>query len=117
MNGQLVVERRGQVDRTVRFAGGAELTPMVGPDYWCWRVRLTETQAVVAFPKFSTIGIGFQQEEDWNTNLPHTSYADEIADHIFHNAGDPTITKEAVSRAIQLIREDIVRCALAEVAR
>lgn len=61
------------------------LTPPVSADYWSYRVRLNDRQAIVAFPKFGTIGIGFAKEEDWNTNLPYTCHTLEILSHIWHN--------------------------------
>jgi hypothetical protein len=46
-------------------------TPAIGKKgYWLYRVKVSKTQAVIGFPKFYTIGIGFQKETDWNTNLP-----------------------------------------------
>lgn len=101
----LTLERHNQDDRTPTLAGGAVMmTPLIEPDYWSYRVRLTEGQAVVGFPKFSTIGIGFAEEEDWNTNLPYTCDAEEIRRHIWHNRGDDAITPQAVDRAIELIQ-------------
>ena len=83
------------------------LTPPIDGDYWLLRVPLTDTQAIVAFPKFFTIGIGFQREEDWNTNLPYTCGAHEIYSHIAHNKGDDTISDEACIEAIKKIQETI----------
>lgn len=80
---------------------GADL----GKHNWIARVRLTDTQAIVAFPKFGTVGIGFQVEEaDWNTNLPASCEAEEIYDHIKHNAGNKTITKDMCLEAIRLLQ-------------
>lgn len=104
----LTLEVRGQEDRTVRLGGGGTeimLTPRLGEDYWQYRVRLSETQAIVGFPKFSTIGIGFAQEEDWNTNLPYTCGTDEIWQHISHNKGDDALSDEDCIAAIGLIQE------------
>jgi hypothetical protein len=106
MNGTLTVERKAQPDTTTHI-GPVSLTPAIGGDYWAYRVLLSDHQAVVAFPKFSTIGIGFAVEEDWNTNLPYTIPADEIAQHILHNKGDDTISDESVVQAIRLIQEAI----------
>jgi hypothetical protein len=66
---------------------------------------LTGSQAVVGFPKFSTIGIGFAVEEDWNTNLPYSCDVKQIRKHIWHNRGDEAITKAEVDEAIRLIKE------------
>lgn len=99
----LILERRDPEDRTVRV-GSLAVTPLVDEDYWSYRVRLTAEQSVVGFPKFGTVGIGFAQEEDWNTNLPYTCGAKEIRKHIWHNRGDESITKAAVDEAIGLIQ-------------
>lgn len=54
------------------------ITPPIDGDYWQFRVKLSDTQSIVGFPKFGTIGIGFAQEADWNTNLPYTCTAAQI---------------------------------------
>lgn len=103
--GGLVLDRRDQADGTF-VAGRLMMTPPIGEDYWSYRVRLTERQAIVGFPKFATIGIGFAVEDaDWNTNLPYTCGAEEIYRHIAHNAGDPAITREVCIEAIRLVQE------------
>lgn len=74
---------------------------------YAFKVQLTPTQAIVGFPKFSTIGIGFLKEDDWNTNLPYSCDAEEIADHISHNrtaGGDAELPRALVVAAIRLIR-------------
>jgi hypothetical protein len=82
----LTLERRDQRDRSPQFAGGAVvMTPPIDETYWAYRVRLTDRQAVVGFPKFGTIGIGFAAEQDWNTNLPYTCQTIDIVSHIWHN--------------------------------
>lgn len=63
------------------------ITPPLNEDYWLFRVKVWGDQAIVGFPKFSTIGIGFAIETDWNTNLPWMVPADEILEHIRHNKG------------------------------
>lgn len=100
----LKLEIRGQDDRTVQV-GGIMLTPLIDEGYWAYRVRVSETQAIAGFPKFGTIGVGFAVEEDWNTNLPYTCDADEIYDHIAHNKGDDSISREDCITAIQMIQE------------
>lgn len=100
----LTLETRNQADKTVR-TGAVMLTPAIDEGYWSWRVKLTETQAIVGFPKFGTVGIGFAVEEDWNTNLPYTCGTAEIYEHIAHNAGDEAITREDCLTAIGLIQE------------
>lgn len=102
---ELVLERRDQDDRTVHF-GAASLTPRIDEGYWQYRVRLTKRQSIVGFPKFSTIGIGFAVEDDWNTNLPYTCSAEEIVDHIWHNRlSKKKITKPLAIEAVRLIQQ------------
>ena len=105
------VERECQLDTTHTFVSpwGSVLmmTPGIKPDYWMYRVTLYLGQAIVGFPKFGTVGIGFAEEEDWNTNLPYTSTAQEIADHIWHNHKYAQITRPMVEQAIALIQAAI----------
>lgn len=71
---------------TIATLGGTiMLTPPVGEDYWIYRVPVSDKQAIVGFRKFGVTGIGFQHEEDWNTNLPSSSSAEDIYNHIKHN--------------------------------
>jgi hypothetical protein len=77
--------------------------PPVGEDFWLARVQVATDQAVVCFPKFTTVGIGFQRENDWNTNLPYTSKAAVIYDHIKHNKDCPA-TREACIEAIEALQ-------------
>jgi hypothetical protein len=81
------------------------ITPPINEDYWVFRVAVSENQAIVGFEKFFTIGIGFQHEEDWNTNLPYQSSAQEILDHISHNKGDNSIPDKTCLEAIQLVQD------------
>lgn len=102
---ELTLERRDQQDKTPQLAGGlVSITPPIDEDYWAYRVRLSDSQAIVGFPKFGTIGIGFAVEEDWNTNLPYTCDTDQIFEHIAHNKGDDEIADDAVRAAITLVR-------------
>ena len=80
----LTLERRTQIDHTPRV-GAVLITPPINEDYWAYRVKLNDRQAVVGFPKFGTIGIGFAVEDDWNTNLPYTCQTIEIVSHLWHN--------------------------------
>jgi len=84
--------------------GVAMLTPPINEDYWVFRVPLYKDQALVAFPKFTTIGIGFAQEEDWNTNLPYTVDAQQLYEYIEHNRLYEEITKEQIIEAINLLK-------------
>jgi hypothetical protein len=80
------------------------ITPPIGEGYWWARVPVGGGQAIVAFPKFTTIGIGFQREEDWNANLPYSSPAEEIFDHIKHNRGDCEATRAQCIEAIRILQ-------------
>jgi hypothetical protein len=102
----LQLEKRDQADGTVRIGDVGLMTPSLGEDYWTYRVMLGERQAIVGFPKFVTIGIGFAvEDDDWNTNLPYTCDAVEIFEHIKVNRGDDAISDEDCVAAIRLIQE------------
>ena len=80
----------------------------LGSDYWIMRVPLSDKQAVVAFPKFTTVGIGFQYEDDdWNVNLPYQCEAREIYNHIRRNKGDDSIPDESCVKAIEMLKVTI----------
>ena len=85
------------------------VTPAIDESFWLFRVPLTESQAIVAFPKFTVIGIGFQKEEDWNTNLPSNCDAEEIFNHISHNKSDDNISDNDCIKAIQMLKDFIDR--------
>lgn len=78
-------------------------TPDIDEDYWLFRVRVTEKQAVVVFPKFGILGCGFQKEIDWNTNLPLDVDAERLWEHIKENKLDAD--KETTIKAIKLLQE------------
>ncbi len=123
---KLTLETRDQEDRTVILRGEPQpraergeprakpvavtpgvalMTPEVSEDYWQYRVRLTDKQAVLGFPKFMTIGIGFAVEAaDWNTNLPFQAPAKKILEHIRVNKGDDAILDADVLKAIRMIQ-------------
>lgn len=101
---KLTLQVKGQPDKTV-VVGNMVMTPAIDEDYWLYRVELSDKQAIVGFPKFSTIGIGFQVEDDWNTNLPYTSSAEDIYEHIKHNKADKRIRKPDCITAIRMIQE------------
>lgn len=105
-NNHLVLEDKTQPDKTVHI-GPAASTPPIDKDYWAYRVKLGEVQAIVGFPKFLTIGIGFAHEEDWNTNLPYTCDAGQIFEHIKHNKGDESIPDEDCLTAIRMIQDAV----------
>lgn len=101
-------ERFVKANTDIHLPGGGlvMITPPLDGDYWLFRVRLSNTQAIVGFPKFGTIGIGFQREdEDWNTNLPYSCDAAEIFNHISDNKGDDAIADEDCIAAIGLVQE------------
>lgn len=81
------------------------VTPPLDEDYWLFRVKLHNDQAMLGFPKFGVIGVGFAQEEDWNTNLPSGCDADKIYKHIKHNKKYDEITDEMCLEAIKLIQD------------
>ena len=80
------------------------ITPPIDADYFIARVPLVMDQAIVIFPKFLTIGCGFAQEEDWNTNLPITVKAEKIFEHIKHNKKYAEITDEQCIEAIRMLQ-------------
>lgn len=103
----LTLETKQQDNQTV-VMGHLQMTPPLDGDYWEYRVRLSDRQAIVGFPKFSTVGIGFAvEDDDWNTNLPYTCSAEDIYAHIECNKGDDSITREACLAAIELIQAAI----------
>lgn len=105
----LTLETQTQANESPQI-GPIILTPNVGADYWRYRVMLNDKQAIIGFPKFFTVGIGFAVEEaDWNTNLPYTCGTEEIYDHIEVNKGDNAISREDCLAAIRLIQEAVVR--------
>lgn len=107
MNETLVLEVNDRhVENTGIINEHLAITPPIDEDYWYFRVGLSKTQAILGFPKFFTsIGIGFAEEEDWNANLPFQCSAEEIYAHIEHNKGGDAISKEDCIQAIEMIRE------------
>ena len=84
------------------------MTPAIDEKYWLLRVPVSEKQAVVCFPKFFTIGCGFQHEEDWNRNLPLSCPTEKIFGHIKHNKGDRKIKDADCRTAIDMLREKAI---------
>ena len=95
---ELVLEIKEQEDGTI-----------INEDYWLFRVKVSDKQSIIGFPKFCTIGIGFAKENDWNTNLPYTCKADEIFNHISHNKGDDSIPNERCIKAIEIVQAAIIQ--------
>jgi len=81
------------------------ITPPIDEYYWTFKIPLHKEQALVAFHKFGTLGIGFAIEDDWNTNLPYTCDTNKIADHIWHNRKYPQITKKILIEAIEILKK------------
>jgi hypothetical protein len=104
MSTDLQLEIRETADTSQVFPG-VYLTPLeIGEDdYWLLRVKVSDKQAIIGFPKFGTIGVGFLQEEDWNTNLPYDVGSEGIWEHIRHNKGDDTIPDERCLEALKLV--------------
>lgn len=110
-NTELVLEvnKAAKLKEPIIAGGMILITPPLDGDFWLFRVAVSSSQAVVEFPKFMIMGIGFQHEEDWNTNLPYTCEADEIFRHIAHNKGDESITDEKCIKAIQMLKDAVCK--------
>lgn len=94
--------------------GSVMITPPLDAGYFIARVPLFQDQAIVCFPKFGTIGCGFAQEEDWNTNLPLGLDAERIYSHIKHNKKYAEISDEQCLNAIRELQtwlESVTRAA------
>jgi hypothetical protein len=83
------------------------ITPPIDENYWVFRVKLHKDQAIVGFPKFTRIGVGFAKEKDWNTNLPSGCEAEKIYNHIKCNKKYKAITPEQCIEAIKLIQKAV----------
>lgn len=103
---QLEINSRAINDKSRALEGsGVMITPPIDENFWLMRVKVSEEQAIVGFPKFGVIGIGFQHETDWNTNLPSGQCAFKIYEHIKRNKGDAKIPKLRCIEAIALIQK------------
>lgn len=93
-------------ENVIALPSGAKVFafPHGGAGNWAFRVMVSRTQAIIGFSKFFTIGIGFMNETDWNTNLPCSCDAMEILDHIRVNKGEH-ISDQRCLEAIELVRE------------
>ena len=70
-----------------------------------FRIKLYEDQALIAFPKFTTLGISFQKEEnDWNCNLPYVCDENKIYEHIKCNKYYKEIKKKDCIEAIKILK-------------
>jgi len=114
---ELQINSRAINDSSRSLAGtGVMITPSIDENFWLFRVLVSDKQAIVGFPKFGVIGVGFQHEEDWNTNLPTGTFAIEIYDHIKHNKGDAKIPRSRCIEAIMLIQKKVLDMKRAETA-
>ncbi|MEI6487732.1 MAG: hypothetical protein WCP52_02150 [Bacteroidota bacterium] len=80
------------------------ITPPIDEEYWQFRVMVDKEQAIVGFPKFNTLGIGFAKEDDWNTNLPYNSSTNEIWEHIKRNKYFASISDKDCIKAIKMVQ-------------
>lgn len=85
---------------------GIFITPPMGSDTdYLFKIQIADNQAIVGFPKFTTIGIGFLREDkDWNTNLPYQCDAETIYEHIKINKGCK-VRKATCIKAIKMIQD------------
>lgn len=105
---ELKLERKDQEPGGILAGGAVMMTPALDDQYWSYRVKLTDKQAVVGFPKFGIIGIGFAvEDDDWNRNLPADDPAEKIAEWIAANKGDDSIEDADVIAAIRLIQDAV----------
>jgi hypothetical protein len=105
---ELILERKNQPDKTAIFGDTAfaMVTPPINEDYWEYRVQLGEGQAILGFPKFNTIGVGFALEEkSWNSNLPFRFSTEDIWEHIKRNRGKTTAKPQEIKKAIEMVCE------------
>lgn len=102
---QVQLNSRAVKDATVSKIPGLMIMSSDVQENWIARVALADGQALIAFPKFGTVGIGFEREKDWNTNLPCSCEAGEIYEHIKHNKGSAKISKAQCLKGIEALRE------------
>jgi len=106
---KLQLEYRNEFDQaTSNFKVGRikiMVTPPLDDDYWVFRIKLHKDQALIAFPKFGLIGIGFAQETNWNTNLPSSCETEIIYNHIKENKKYKQITKKKCIEAIEILQK------------
>lgn len=81
------------------------ITPPINEEYYVAKVELYKDQSINLFPKFSTYGIGFAQEENWNTNLPYQCNTEKIYHHILENKKYDEISKKECIKAIEILQD------------
>jgi len=99
-------------DKTIKLKIGnfnISVTPPIDETYWLYRVKLYKDQAIIGFPKFCQVGIGFAQEEDWNTNLPSCCDTEQIFNHIKKNKKYDEIDDKDCLKAIEIIKKAVER--------
>lgn len=113
---ELILEHNPKIVDKTKFFGDDKAICMMTPsaigedDYWAFRVKVSKDQAIISFPKFSTLGVGFLREkESWNTNLPCQSGFERIWEHIKKNKGDPAILDMDCLLALKMVCEASVK--------
>lgn len=102
INGKFIDGDKNRIQRgNITFL----VTPPLNEDFWQFRVMVDKEQAIVGFPKFGTIGIGFAKEDSWNTNLPWNSSTEKIWNHIKGNKYFASIPDETCIKAIKIIQK------------
>jgi hypothetical protein len=103
----LVLQVKDQANKTPTSENGDSvlmITPAIGEGYWRFRVQVSPNQAIVGFPKFFSLAIGFEVEDDWNTNLPSSGKAEGILNHIWVNRGEGNDGDEFRQRCLEAIK-------------
>jgi hypothetical protein len=91
---------------TIKTNGGIIMfTPDIDKDYYIMKVNLYKDQALVAFPKFGLIGVGFALESDWNTNLPYQTDTERLYNWIKRNKKYRAITKQTCLEGLKLLQD------------
>jgi hypothetical protein len=90
---------------TIKTNGGIIMfTPDIDKDYYIMKVNLYKDQALVAFPKFGLIGVGFALESDWNTNLPYQTDTERLYNWIKRNKKYRAITKQTCLEGLKMLQ-------------
>jgi len=101
----LALERRSP--EPPPLAGGHPWAPGTP---WYYRVALGCGQAVIGFPKFTTIAIGFQAEPvHLDLNYSYDRGTETIFRHIYPNKGSSEIGDARCREAIRMVQEAAAR--------